>query len=166
MQNQPACLPVRTILADRYLVGAAERSGGDRISYIGLDTVSHTPCQIHEFFPDTLCERSGDGSVRVLGGCEHTFAEYQEKFRTHARTLARMRDVPILFPTYDIFDANATSYIITEAEEGVSLQPAWPSWVDGCAGRKRARCLCRCSPDCAFCRITPAFSISASAPRS
>ena len=121
-QNEPACLPVRTILADRYLVGAAERSGGDRISYIGLDTVSHTPCQIHEFFPDTLCERGEDGSVRVLGGCEHTFAEYQEKFRTHARTLARMRDVPILFPTYDIFDANATSYIITEAEEGVSLQ--------------------------------------------
>lgn len=121
-QNDPSCLPVRTLLADRYLVGAAERAGGDRISYIGLDTVSHTPCQIHEFFPDTLCERSEDGSVRVLGGCEHTFEEYQEKFRVHARTLARMRDVPILFPTYDIFDANKTSYIITEAEEGVSLE--------------------------------------------
>ena len=120
--NDPACLPVRTLLADRYLVGAAERSGGDRISYIGMDVVSKTPCQIHEFYPDTLCERDADGTVKVLGGCEHTFAEYQDKFRVHARTLARMRDVAVLFPTYDIFDANNTAYVITEAEEGVSLE--------------------------------------------
>lgn len=121
-QNDPICLPVKTLLADRYLVGAAERNGGDRISYIGLDVVSKTPCQIHEFYPDTLCERDTDGTVKVLGGCEHTFAEYQDKFRVHARTLARMRDVAVLFPTYDIFDANNTSYVITEAEEGVSLE--------------------------------------------
>ncbi|MBQ8751750.1 MAG: PASTA domain-containing protein, partial [Clostridia bacterium] len=81
-----------------------------------------TPCQIHEFYPDTLCERDADGTVKVLGGCEHTFAEYQDKFRVHARTLARMRDVAVLFPTYDIFDANNTAYVITEAEEGVSLE--------------------------------------------
>ncbi len=121
-QNETFCLPVGTILSERYLVGMGVVEGGDRITYIGMDMVAKSPCQIHEFFPYTLCERNADMTVRVIGGCENTYADYKTKFLTHARTLARLRDVAILYPTYDIFEEYNTAYVITEVEEGKTLE--------------------------------------------
>ncbi len=121
-QNEEFCLPVGTVLSERYLIGMGVAEGGDRITYIGMDLVAKSPCQIHEFFPYTLCERNADMTVRVIGGCENTFADYKAKFLSHARTLARMRDVAILYPTYDIFEDNNSAYVITEVEEGEALE--------------------------------------------
>ncbi|MBQ2780187.1 MAG: PASTA domain-containing protein [Clostridia bacterium] len=132
-QNDAFCLPVGTMLSERYLVGVGVVEGGDRITYIGMDTVAKSPCQIHEFFPYTLCERDTDMTVRIIGGCENTYADYKTKFLSHARALARMRDVAILYPTYDIFEDNNTAYVITEVEEGQT----WEAYLSAKGGRMR-----------------------------
>ncbi len=121
-QNPPMYLPTGTILSDRYLVGRLLDAGGDAARYIGFDQVSKAPILIREFFPDTLCTREENGELQILGGCENTFAEYLEKFRSHARGLARMRDLPALIPLYDIFEQNHTAYTVSEYGEGVSLE--------------------------------------------
>lgn len=121
-QNEPLYLRVRTILCERYAVGLLVSAGGDSAIYAGYDLVANAPCEIRELLPDTLCERAADGSVAVISGCENAFEEYKESFRIHARALARMRDVAVVIPTYDIFEENNTVYTVSEKVSGVSLE--------------------------------------------
>ena len=121
-QNPPLYLPAGTVLSDRYLVGRVLYAGGDLAEYIGLDQVSKSPIVIREFLPDTLCTRGDAGELQILGGCENTFADYLGKFRSHARALARMRDLPSVIPLYDIFEQNHTAYTVAEYCEGISLE--------------------------------------------
>lgn len=121
-QNPPQYLAVGTVLSDRYLVGCLLESGGDCAIYMGFDQVLKAAIRIREFFPETLCERAEDGAVRVLGGCENTFRDYLERFRAHARALARMRDIPAMVPLYDIFEQNNTAYTVGEHCEGITLE--------------------------------------------
>ncbi len=121
-QNPPPALPVRTLLSDRYLVGKLLEIGGDAAVYLGYDQVLKAPIYIREFLPDTLCERNGDGSLSVIAGCEGSFREYADKFRSHARTLARMRELSAIVSVYDIFEQNNTIYTISEHCEGNTLE--------------------------------------------
>lgn len=121
-ENPSGYLPVNTVLSDRYVVGRVLRAGGDAAQYIGFDRVLKGTILIREFLPDTLCERAEDGTVRIIAGCEHTFADHLDKFRTHARALARLRDLPAVQPTYDIFEQNDTAYTVSEHCEGITLE--------------------------------------------
>ena len=99
-ENPSLYLPVGTVLSERYLVGRVLEVGGDGAVYIGYDKVLKSAILIREFLPDTLCGRAENGtSVAVIGGCENTFRDYRERFRTHARALEmcirdRHRDTP------------------------------------------------------------------------
>lgn len=121
-QNAPLFLPVRTVLSERYLVGKMLGSVGDAAIYIGYDQVLKAPIRIREFLPDTLCERSKNGELEIIGGCENTFQEYFEKFRNHERALARMRELNSIITVYDIFEQNKTIYSISEFFEGNTLE--------------------------------------------
>ena len=121
-ENPPAYLPVHTVLSDRYLVGRLLEASGDMAVYLGFDQVLKSSIYIREFFPDTLCERANDGLVAVIAGCENTYREYYEKFRSHARTLARLRELSAIVSVYDIFDQNNTAYTVSEYCEGNTLE--------------------------------------------
>ena len=121
-QNPPPALPVRTLLSDRYLVGKLLEIGGDAAVYLGYDEVLKAPIYIREFLPDTLCERNSDGSLTVIAGCEGSYREYADKFRSHARTLARMRELSAIVSVYDIFEQHNTVYTISEYCEGNTLE--------------------------------------------
>lgn len=120
-QNPPAFLAAGTLLSERYLVGKVLTSGGDSAVYMGYDQVLKSPITIREFFPETLCERQEDGNLRIISGCEQTFAEYKAKFLSHARAVARLRDLPASIPIYDIFEQGNTAYAIREFCEGITL---------------------------------------------
>jgi flagellar basal body-associated protein FliL len=121
-ENPPLYLPVESLLSDRYLVGRVLESDGDAAVYIGYDQVLKSPILIREFLPDTLCTRGENGEIAVISGCEGTYQIYMDRFRTHARALARLRELPSLIPLYDIFDQNGTVYSIGEYCAGVSLE--------------------------------------------
>ena len=120
--NPPLYLPVSTLLSDRYLVGRVLEAGGDGAVYLGFDKVLKAPIFIREFLPDTLCERSKGNALHIISGCENTYRDLFERFRNHARTLARMRDLPAMIPVYDIFEQNNTAYTISEHCAGISLE--------------------------------------------
>lgn len=119
--NPDGYLQVRTLLSGRYLVGRVLEAGGDSALYVGYDQVQEAPVSIREFFPETLCGRGENGRVTLLSGCEAAFAEMLEKFRSHARVLARLRDLPTMIPLYDIFEENGTAYTVSEKVGGVTL---------------------------------------------
>ncbi len=120
-ENPTEYLPVGTNLSERYMVGRVLSVCGDAALYIGYDGVLKAPIYIREFLPSTLCERARNGAVKVIGGCETIFQEYLTEFRNHARTLARLRDLPAMIPLYDIFEQNGTAYTVGEYAEGTLL---------------------------------------------
>ncbi|MCI8554108.1 MAG: PASTA domain-containing protein [Clostridiales bacterium] len=121
-ENPPLYLPAGSLLSDRYLVGRVLDGAGDASVYIGYDRILKAPILIREFLPDSLCTREKNGAITIIAGCESAYEDYRERFRAHARALARLRELPSLIPLYDIFDQNGTVYTIGEFCEGVSLE--------------------------------------------
>ena len=140
--NEPQYLPVGTVLSERYLVGKLLEHTGDSAVYIGFDRVLKSAIIIREFMPDTLTERAPDGELRVISGCEKTFRDYCEKFRVHARSLARMRELSSIVALYDIFEQNLTAYTVSEYCEGNNLETCLKQVGGRMRWRRPARSSC------------------------
>jgi len=121
VQSAPL-LPLRIWLEDRYLVGKAVEQNGEGVTYIGWDNVLKAPVRIREFLPLGIASRT-EGSLLVSPnpGSEYYFNDYLTSFLSLARGLARMRELPSLFPVYDIFEANGTAYYVSEHVENITL---------------------------------------------
>ena len=115
------CLPRRTVLQDRYVVGKRLDSNGEGIGYLGYDSVAGTPVYIREFMPENLASRKGS-SAEIIPGCELTFQEYREEFLRYFRAIARLRELSSMIPIYDIFEENNTAYTVSEWVESITLQ--------------------------------------------
>lgn len=116
-------LPLGTLLQKRYLVGLAQRSNGEGITYIGYDTALNTPVEISEFFPQSLCERVLNGTdIRILGGSEVVFDEYLRRFLNYSREVAHLRELSAIVQIYDIFEENHAAYTVSEWHECITLR--------------------------------------------
>lgn len=120
--NPPEYLRIRTLLSGRYLVGRVLEIGGDSAVYIGYDTQEESTITLREFFPAALCARQQGGALVPTAGKEAVFAAYRAKFLTVARMVARLRDVLVVVPSYDIFEENGTAYTVADFCEGKSLE--------------------------------------------
>ncbi len=121
--NPPAYLPVKTVLGGRYLIGRVLEIGGDSAVYIGLDQTDNSRVTVREFFPPELAGRHADGvTVQPTKGNAELFGKCRTKFLALARAVARLRDVLVVVPSYDIFEENGTAYSVSEYCDGVSLE--------------------------------------------
>lgn len=120
--NPGEYLPVRTVLNERYLVGRVLEIGGDSAVYIGLDMNDNSRVTIREFFPPELAQRVDRVNVAAVEGRSAAFDACRVKFLNLARAVARLREVLVVVPAYDIFEANGTTYSISEYCEGISLE--------------------------------------------
>ena len=120
--NPAEYLPVRTVLNERYLVGRVLEIGGDSAVYIGLDQSDNSRVTIREFFPSELSRRVDRTEVVAAEGKGSVFSDCRTKFLELARAVARLREVLVVVPAYDIFEENGTAYSISEYCEGVSLE--------------------------------------------
>ena len=117
------CLPVKTLLQQRYAVGKRLDQNGEGIGYIGYDTEADTAVYIREFLPENMAERSPAGTaVKVITGCETSYSEYKQAFLNYFRSVARMRELSALLPIYDIFEENNTAYVISEWADNITLR--------------------------------------------
>ncbi|MBQ9963758.1 MAG: PASTA domain-containing protein [Clostridia bacterium] len=120
--NPPEYLKIRTLLSGRYLVGRVLEIGGDSAVYIAYDKQEEGVITLREFYPATLCTRTASGALQAKDGHEATFAAYRSKFLSVARAVARLRDVLVVVPSYDIFEENGTAYTVAEFCKGQSLE--------------------------------------------
>lgn len=123
MRPQPEdCLPLRTLLQNRYIVGKMLDRNGEGIGYIGYDTVSDAPVYIREFMPYNLCTRNlENGFLQEIPGCEVPYKETKIEFLENSRNVARLRELAVMVPVYDIFQQNHTAYVISEWTEHITL---------------------------------------------
>ncbi len=120
-KNPDGALAIAAELQEHYVVGRLLCEGSDSLFYLGYDKTLKEPCFIQEYFPSTLCERTQDGQVAPLGGCENVYADYQKQFYALMRGLARAKDLPNIIPVYDIFEENGTCYAVSDYCAGETL---------------------------------------------
>lgn len=116
-------LPTGTMLQKRYIVGMAKKASGEGLTYIGYDTILKAPIELHEFFPQSISERTDGGvAISVRGGSEIAFNECYAKFLTYFREIAHMRELSVITQIYDIFEENHTAYIVSEWNDSITLR--------------------------------------------
>lgn len=115
-------LPLRTVVAERYLAGKLLDYNGDGATYMGWDLEMNAPVTIREFLPDSIAERREDLTLVPMAGCEITYRDCYQSFLELWRKLARMRGLSALILLFDIVEDHGTAYAISEYMEGVSLR--------------------------------------------
>ncbi|MEO8280730.1 MAG: serine/threonine-protein kinase [Ideonella sp.] len=117
-------LPLRTLLAERYLIGRVLGEGGFGITYAAWDRTLQNRRAIKEYFPDDAAHRGAEG-VTVAARSRSTRGLYEEgleRFLDEARTLEKFQDEPGIVQVRDFFPANGTGYLVMGFLEGRTVK--------------------------------------------
>ena len=120
-QNAPEFLATRSVLSGRYVVGRLRGYSGATACYIGYDQTGKCPVLIYEYLPVGFCARRSNGSLQIADDHRESFNVYLQEFYRTARAVARLRDLNIMVPVYDIFDQNNTAYTVGERPDARTL---------------------------------------------
>lgn len=136
-------LPVRTIVGEKYLVGAVQQTDGDSITYMAYDTKQETPVLLREFFSVRIANRiPSDNTVNPRPGKEELYTTLKDSYRELWHKLEQMTGLSSLIRVLDCFDDNNTVYAVTEHVEGaVSFRDYLLETKDGYLTWKNARIL-------------------------
>ncbi len=123
-QNYFGVLPPFTLLHDRYLIGRVLGKGGFGITYVALDMRSNYRVAVKEYMPTDYSARSGSLTVMPYSDdkSRFVFQHGKEKFVDEAKTLAKLRNDPIVVDVLDFFDENNTAYLVMEFLDGNDLK--------------------------------------------
>ena len=124
-QNAEYTLPVGTILAGKYLVGRVLGQGGFGITYIGWDMALERKVAIKEFYPSGQVSRApGDTSLTWYSteAAQQAQQNGMGMFLKEARKMSKVDNIPGVVRVQDLFQENATAYIIMDFVEGVTLK--------------------------------------------
>ncbi|MBR0121200.1 MAG: PASTA domain-containing protein [Clostridia bacterium] len=136
----PPYLPVRTVVANRYLVGKLLEYNGEGATYIGWDISEKRAVNIREFFPDAIAIRTTTAlTLKVMAGSEAVFAECNQSFLELWTKLSRFKGLSALINVTDVVEDYGTSYAIYEYVEGVTLREYLLSSKTGYVSWERAR---------------------------
>ena len=59
-------LPIKSVVANRYLVGKVLDFNGDGVTYAGWDLTERVAVKVREFLPDAICSRENGETQTVL----------------------------------------------------------------------------------------------------
>ena len=117
-------LPVFSILAGKYLLGAPLGKGGFGITYIAMHLPDEKIVAIKEFFPANLAVRDTDNETVVPA--DDTKAVYyrtgMKSFSEEGRILYLLSDIEHVIHVAEQIQANNTTYLVMEYVPGISLK--------------------------------------------
>lgn len=116
-----AFLPVRTVIADRYVVGRILSSNGESITYLGYDAETGTVIQIREYMPAILCGRRMDLSIAINAGCETNYKTLLMEYEEILKILRQSGNLSGVIPVMNICRQNNTVYGIFQYVRTISL---------------------------------------------
>lgn len=116
-------LPVRTVVANRYMVGKMLEYNGEGATYIGWDLVEKKAIKIREFIPDSFTIRSSSNlTLQVMRGSEAIFKDLRRSFEEMWTKLARLKGLSALISVNDVVEDFGTSYAVYDHFEGITLR--------------------------------------------
>lgn len=122
-QTDTMYLQPKTVLADRYIIGAVVAHESDAVVYMAYDSQLDTVVNIREFLPKGIANRlEGNLDVHVRERYKQSFEKYKISFMNLWTTIIKMRNLSAVIPTFDVFELNGTAYAVSEYMESITLR--------------------------------------------
>ncbi len=121
--QEPPFLPVRSVIANRYLLGRALERNGEGVTYIGWDIAEKKAVFIREFSPAAITVRNDSSlNLQVMLGSESAFAEMRRSFEEMWSKLAKLSGLSALINVTAVLEDYGTSYAVYDHFDGISLR--------------------------------------------
>lgn len=116
-------LSPKTVLQDKYVVGAVSSVESDSVSYSGYDKQLDKRIIIREFFPKGMVSRlEGSSEIHIRQKYIGVIDKYKKEFFNLWTTLEKMHSLSAVTPVYDVFEDNSTVYAVIEYMEQIPLR--------------------------------------------
>ncbi len=113
----------KTILGDRYVIGAVLSHESDAVVYAAYDAQLNSVVDVREFLPKGIANRlEGNMDVHIRERYKPVFEKYKASFVNLWTTIIKMRSLSAVIPTYDVFELNGTAYAVSEHMESITLR--------------------------------------------
>ena len=123
-ENAPtdsACLPVRTVVGSRYLVGRMISMNGEGITYICFDTENEERAFIEEYMPQNMAKRNElTGEVTPLSGYEAQYKCLMTDFYDLFDALRNFHHNDFIIPVTDVIYDKNTAYAVHKYVKTIS----------------------------------------------
>ncbi|MBQ3531132.1 MAG: PASTA domain-containing protein [Oscillospiraceae bacterium] len=107
------CIPVRTVIGEKYLIGKMIRMNGESITYIGFDKENEEKVFVQEYMPGKIAKRSDlTGEVVPFSGCEAQYKTLMADYYDLFDSLRNFRHTEYLMPVLNVFRENNTVYAV------------------------------------------------------
>ena len=121
--NDTMYLPVKSVLAGKYIVGAFQKHESDAVTYAGYDSQLDKKITIREFYPKGMASRlEGTNDLHIRQKFTDTFGKYKQSFYKLWTTMEKMHSLSAVVPVYDVFEENETVYAVIEHLECIPLR--------------------------------------------
>lgn len=121
--NESTFLPAKTIIQNKYVIGAVKAQDGDSITYYGYDGQIDKPVLIREFFPKGIANRlEGNSEIHIRQKYVNEFARYKKSFNNLWTSMQKLQNLSAVVPVYDVAEANGTYYAIIEDMDTITLR--------------------------------------------
>ncbi len=141
--SQPSpYLPVKSVIAQRYLIAKAHKTNCEGITYGAYDMKLEKAVSVREFFPERTAVRDADLiSVAVKEGFANVHAQHLNAFLALWKKIMRLKGVTALITVTDVFECNGTAYAVYEESERVTLRDFLLDTKEGYITWEQARIL-------------------------
>lgn len=126
-ESTPRCLPLGTMLTERYLIGKVIGEGSFGITYIGRDLLLDIVIAVKEYFPLSYGSRDvrgrDDYSVYIYHGkTDLLYQKGLKRFYSEATTLSHFHMLDGIVSVRDFFYCNNTAYIVMDYVNGITVK--------------------------------------------
>lgn len=116
-------LQPKTVLNDRYVIGAVVCHDSDAVVYMAYDMQLESKITVREFLPKGIANRlEGNREVHIRERYKNNYEKYKASFINLWTTIIKMRNLSAVIPTYDVFELNGTAYAVSEYMESIPLR--------------------------------------------
>lgn len=121
------CIPIRTVLEGKYLIGRVLGEGGFGITYLAWELTSNHIVAVKEYFPANLAERvhtaANPLTVRVRRQNDvRYYRKGLEGFQREVLNLSQCQNLPGVVRILDYFEKNNTAYLVMNYVNGITLK--------------------------------------------
>lgn len=107
------CIPVRTVIGGKYLIGKVIKINGEAITYIGFDKENEEKVFVQEYLPGKIAKRSDlTGEVVPFPGYEAQYKTLMADYYDLFDSLRNFRHTEYVMPVINIFCENNTVYAV------------------------------------------------------
>lgn len=122
-QPEMLYLQPKTVLNERYVIGAVSHHDSDAVTYMAYDTQLDNVVVVREFLPKGIANRlEGNTDIHIRERYRNSFEKYKASFINLWTAIIKMHNLSAVITTYDVFEANSTAYAVTEYVESISLR--------------------------------------------